>query len=105
MSSFAHIIDGVVVNVILATQEYIDSQDSLFIEYEDDDNNVIKNIIAGRGYTYDEVNDVFIAPQPYDSWSLDNNYEWQSPVAKPDDFDTRIYIWDEENLSWVPFIL
>jgi hypothetical protein len=40
---------------------------------------------AGIGFTYDAVNDVFIAPQPYPSWSLDNNFDWQPPTPKPEE--------------------
>jgi hypothetical protein len=36
-------------------------------------NGNISKQYAGIGYTYDAVNDVFIAPQPYPSWSLDND--------------------------------
>jgi hypothetical protein len=38
---------------------------------------------AGIGYTYDAVNDVFIAPQPYGSWTLDENFDWQPPTPMP----------------------
>lgn len=50
----------------------------------------------GIGYLYDSAADVFIAPQPYPSWTLDNKHNWQPPVAKPD----GEYEWDEESLSW-----
>jgi len=36
----------------------------------------------------------FIAPQPFASWSLDSDDDWQAPVAQPDD-DKR-YVWDED---------
>jgi hypothetical protein len=52
---------------------------------------------AGIGYKYDAVNNVFIAPQPYLSWTLDSNFNWQPPTAKPE----GLYYWDEETLSWV----
>lgn len=52
---------------------------------------------AGIGYTYDAVNDVFIAPQPYPSWTLDNDFNWQAPTAKPD----GLWFWDEDSLSWL----
>lgn len=54
---------------------------------------------AGIGYTYDEVNDVFYPPSPYNSWSLDSNWVWQPPVAYPD--DGQGYTWDEDTVSWV----
>lgn len=60
-------------------------------------NNRIRKQYAGIGYTYDAVNDVFIAPQPFPSWSLDDNFDWQPPTAMPDGF----YRWDESTLSWI----
>jgi hypothetical protein len=54
---------------------------------------------AGIGFSYDEEADVFIAPQPYPSWSLDENYDWQAPVPKPDNQFT--YSWDENSQQWV----
>ena len=38
---------------------------------------------AGKGYVYDPVKDKFIAPQPFASWSLDDNDNWQAPIDKP----------------------
>ena len=53
---------------------------------------------AGIGHTYDSVNDVFIAPQPYPSWTLDENFDWQPPTPKPE--DDGIYTWNESTTSW-----
>jgi len=61
-------------------------------------NGKIRKQYAGKGFIYDEVNDLFIAPQPYPSWSLDNNFDWQPPTPRP--VDGRWY-WDEQTLSWV----
>ncbi len=60
-------------------------------------NNNIRKQYAGVGYTYDAVNDVFIAPQPYPSWSLDANSDWQAPTPKPEGIG---WYWDEDSLSW-----
>jgi hypothetical protein len=57
---------------------------------------------AGKGMTYDPVNDVFIHEQPFASWSLDSEFEWQPPVALPS--ETEIYKnlkWDEDNQRWL----
>jgi len=59
----------------------------------------IRKQYAGIGYTFDETNDVFIVPQPYPSWILDSNFDWEAPVPYPT--DGGIYIWDETTLSWV----
>ena len=41
---------------------------------------------AGIGYTYDADKDAFIEPQPYSSWTLnEDTCQWQAPVAYPDD--------------------
>lgn len=61
-------------------------------------NNKIRRRFAGVGFTYDAENDVFIGPQPFPSWSLDENFDWQAPVAKPD--DGKFYYWDEDDQSW-----
>ena len=61
-------------------------------------NNNIRKQYAGIGYTYDAVNDVFIAPQPFASWSLDQNFNWQPPTPMPT--EGRWY-WDEDSLSWL----
>jgi len=64
-------------------------------------NNNIRKQYAGIGYTYNEIADVFVAPQPFESWSLDANYDWQAPVERP--ADGKLYSWDESNQAWVEF--
>ena len=53
---------------------------------------------AGFGFTYDAAKDKFIQPQPYPSWSLDGNDDWQPPVAYPD--DGKYYVLDEATQAW-----
>jgi len=48
-------------------------------------NNNFRKQYAGIGYTYNETADVFIAPKPFASWSLDENYDWQAPIDYPAD--------------------
>ena len=56
---------------------------------------------AGVGYTWDSENDAFYAPQPYSSWSLNEDYIWEAPVPYPEDAsEDKIYEWDEDNLTW-----
>ena len=62
-------------------------------------NNNIRKQYAGIGYTYDATADVFIAPKPFASWSLDENYDWQAPIDYP--ADGKRYSWDEANQVWV----
>ena len=64
---------------------------------------------AGKGFRYDESKDKFIAPQPFASWSLDSNDDWQAPVANPtvitygDNTPYNSIDWDEPNLRWVAY--
>ena len=60
-------------------------------------NNNIRKQYAGVGYTYDPIADIFIAPQPYPSWSLDANHDWQPPTPRPEEGS---WSWNEETLSW-----
>jgi hypothetical protein len=62
-------------------------------------NGNIRKQYAGVGFSYNPVADVFIAPQPYPSWSLDENFDWQPPMARPEEGD--FWYWDETTLSWV----
>jgi hypothetical protein len=61
-------------------------------------NNNIRKQYAGIGYTYDAINDVFITPQPFASWSLDENFDWQPPTPRPNEGN---WYWDEPTLSWI----
>jgi hypothetical protein len=54
---------------------------------------------ASIGYTYNSLEDVFVAPRPYASWSLDENHDWQPPVIYPD--DGNLYEWSEDSLAWI----
>lgn len=74
------------------------SQGTDFIVKRTSFNNRIRKQFAGIGFTYDSENDVFIRPQPYPSWTLDQNFDWQSPFPAP---DGDAYVWNEENQDWV----
>ena len=65
-------------------------------------NNNIRKQYAGIGYTYDADADVFVAPQPFDSWTLDANHDWQSPTPKP--IDDKNYAWFEPNQVWIEIV-
>jgi hypothetical protein len=55
---------------------------------------------AGIGYTYDESRDAFIPPQPFPSWSLNQQTcLWEPPVPYP--VDDNYYGWDENSQTWI----
>jgi hypothetical protein len=69
---------------------------------EDDGVSLRKNY-AGIGYTYDPTRDAFYEPQPYPSWTLDEDTcQWESPVPYPT--DDKMYEWDEETTNWKEII-
>lgn len=74
-------------------------------------NNNFRKQYAAINYTYDPIKDKFIRPQPYQSWSLDNNDDWQAPIPYPITYALNLtnldgtqkqdpYIWNEVNQSW-----
>lgn len=60
-------------------------------------NGNIRKQYAGIGFKYDADADVFIAPQPFPSWILDMNHNWQPPTPMPTE---GMWRWDEDNLIW-----
>ena len=120
MSHFAEINkDGMVVRVISAEQDFIDSgavgDSNNWIQtsyntfggihyapnsHTPDSDVALRKNYAGVGYTYDATKDAFYAPQPFASWTLDSDTcLWEPPTAMPD--DAKTYNWDEDTLSWV----
>lgn len=60
--------------------------------------NIRKNY-AGIGMIYDSIRDVFMSPQPFDSWTLDEETcTWIPPVPHP--AISAQYEWDEESQNW-----
>lgn len=53
---------------------------------------------AGIGFTYDDENDIFISIKPYESWILNEDFEWEAPTEYPN--DNKTYVWNEDTLTW-----
>jgi len=54
--------------------------------------------------TWDNANQAFIDPQPFDSWTLSANFLWEPPVVYPtsaeiDGVDIQL-IWNEADQKW-----
>jgi len=58
---------------------------------------------AEPGRYLDKEKNLFLYKQPFPSWSLspENNYQWRPPKAYPN--DGKMYQWDENSLSWIDF--
>lgn len=117
MSHFAKVENGVVTQVIVADQDFINSgavgDASVWIQTsyntkggvhygadgQPDGGHALRKNYAGIGYTYDSVRDAFIPPQPWTSWTLDENTcNWLPPVPHPN--DGKLYVWNESNQNW-----
>lgn len=109
MSHFAQVIDGVVQQVIVAEQDFIDTLENpsqwVQTSYNTRGGNhpegkPLRKNYAGVGYTYDSQRDAFIPPQPFPSWKMsEETCLWNSPTPRPN--DNKIYIWDETTKNWV----
>jgi hypothetical protein len=97
MSHFAKVESGIVTEVIVAEQEYINTLSGTWIQTSYNSN--IRKNFAGVGHIYDSEKDAFYAPKPYASWTLNNTTcKWEAPVSFPT--DGKIYEWDENTTNW-----
>ena len=115
MSHFAKVENGIVTQVIVAEQDFINTglvgspADWVQTSYntfagQHPEGRPMRKNYAGIGYTYDAQRDAFIPPKPYASWVLDENTcLWNAPVAMPT--DDKMYTWNEETTSWVELVV
>ena len=104
MSHWAEINDqNIVIRVLVGDnnapdegKEFVESLGGTWIKTSY--NGTIRKNFAGIGFTYDEANDWFQAPQPFASWTLNADAQWVAPVEKPT--DGKLYAWDEEEGQW-----
>jgi hypothetical protein len=111
MSHFAKVLNGKVIQVIVAEPEFFDTfVDSSAGEWIQTSYNTfggehklggtpLRKNYAGIGFTYDAQKDAFIPPKPCESWVLnENTCLWEAPIPMPT--DEKFYDWDETSLSW-----
>jgi len=101
MSYFAKIENNIVIKVIVADADFFNTfvDDSAGIWLETKMDGSIRKNYAGIGFSYDSTRDAFIPPQPYPSWTLDEDTcLWECPVAYPD--DGKMYNWNETDKQW-----
>jgi len=111
MSHFAKVLDGKVVQVIVAEPEFfntfVDSSPGQWIQTsynthgnQHPEGRPLRGNYAGIGDTYDATHDVFYTSQPYESWVLNQaTWLWEAPVPYPN--DGTPYSWDEATKTWV----
>ena len=124
MGHYAKVINGVVVEVNVATQEWVDAQPDKWawvqtsyntyggVYYDPATNqpHADQSLInkepgrkrknyAGIGFRYDKERDAFIPPIPYPSWKLnEDTCLWEAPIPYPQ--DNKHYIWNEIEREW-----
>ena len=125
MGHFAKVSNGIVTRVIVAEADFfnnfVDDSPGKWIqtsyntrggvhykpntnEPSEDQSKALRKNYAGIGYTYDSTRDAFIPPQPFSSWTLnEDTCLWDSPVAYPE--DGKLYKWNEEILNWEEVII
>lgn len=112
MSHFAKVLDGKVIQVIVAEPEFfqtfVDSSPGEWVQTSYNTHGgvhvnggkPIRKNYAGIGFGYDRIRDAFIPPQPFPSWTLnEDTCLWDPPVPMPT--NGQRYSWDEATTSWV----
>ena len=125
MGHFAKVSNGIVTRVIVAEADFfnnfVDDSPGQWIqtsyntrggvhyqpntnEPSEDQSKALRKNYAGIGYAYDTAKDAFIPPQPFNSWTLnEDTCLWDSPVPYPT--DDKLYKWNEEILNWEEVII
>lgn len=120
MGHYAKVLDGKVVQVIVAEADFfdtfVDSSPGDWIQtsyntrggvyYEPNSNTphadqskALRKNYAGIGSTYDRIKDAFIPPKPYSSWLLnEETCLWEPPIPYPN--DGYAYDWHDDTQTW-----
>ena len=124
MGSYVKVINGIVVQGIVADQDFINTlvdkdfwvqtsyniRGGVYYDIETNEPAADQSIIdleqgrkrknfASIGYTYDKERDAFIPPTPYPSWKLnEDTCLWEAPIPYPS--DNKQYIWNEHAQEW-----
>ena len=111
MSHYAKVENGIVTQVIVAEEDFIQTgalgDPAGFVQTsynthggQHPEGRPLRKNYAGIGYTYDSGRDAFIPPQPYPSWTLnEDTCLWDCPVAMPTEGGP--FTWNEETQTWV----
>ena len=122
MSHFAKVVNGIVTEVIVAEQDLVDGLEGTWVQTSynthgnvhygqnetshgcipfPDGGIALRKNYAGIGDTYDSVRDAFYEPQPFPSWTLnEDSCIWEPPIVEPSE---GVYYWDEDQLDWVEY--
>ena len=119
MAHWARVKGGIVTQVIVAEEEYfqtyVDEEPGEWIQtsyntrhnkhykadgtLSADQSKALRGNFASIGGHYDKAKDVFYEEKPYDSWTLNSNWEWVSPKGHMPN-DGKSYQWNETDKVW-----
>jgi hypothetical protein len=119
MAHYAFVRDGMVVDIIVAEQEFVDwlstsghrqpvgvgqwiqTSYNTHGNVHEYGNTPLRKNFAGIGYFYDAEADAFYPPKPYDTWVLNTDtYLWEPPFAPPNEPGKK-YAWDIHTNNWI----
>lgn len=107
MANFAKINDSGIVEDVIAVDDAHEADGQKYINdvlgldgrwIQTSFSGSFRKQFGGPGFTYDEEQDIFISPQPFPSWTLDENFDWIAPQEYPN--DGKLYFWNNDSLSW-----
>ena len=126
MGHYAKVVNGIVVEVNVADEEWVNQQPKLdYIEWVETSYNILGGVYydpetnkphkdqslaiatlgrkrknyASIGFYYDSERDAFIRPIPFPSWKLnEDTCLWEAPIPYPQ--DNKKYIWNELHQEW-----
>ena len=110
MAHFAKINENNIVEQVIVLGEVTETEGQEYIQnvlglegrwLQTSYNNNIRYNFAGIDFTYDETNDAFIAPKPFNSWILKEDFRWHPPIDQP---EGQGWYWDEDTLQWNNFL-
>ena len=112
MAHFAKVVDGRVLQVIVAEPEFfqtfVDLTPGEWVQTSYNTHGGVhafggtplRGNYAGMGYIYDRTHDVFYPPKPYPSWTISApTWAWIPPTPYPN--DGKSYLWDETTKTWI----
>jgi len=113
MAHYAKVNNGIVEQVIVAESDFIegldDSNSWVKTSYNtcagvhNDGGEPLRGNFAGIGMVYDSQRDCFYDPQPFPSWTLnEETFSWEPPISYPINFHPTEWEWDEDNRAWTP---
>lgn len=107
MAHFAKIENGIVVQILVADQAFIDTYAAAgekWVETEYHPNTPVPGTVRRKncalvGHVYDEARDAFYLKQPFPSWTLNEaDCTWHAPIPAPTDKSAS---WNEAQQKWI----